>query len=181
MRNLRFTKGKVGLRRITALSVAAAGVAMVTAGVFPPQGAAARHRHNVARARVRVEQHALRVQGTEANDAIALRLAAGDPTVLQVDLGDNGTADFSFPRAAIKSISVEARGGNDRVRIDDANGTFTDAIPTRIAGGPGNDTIAGGVGRETLIGGPGNDTIDGNGGNDVSDLGPGDARLSGSG
>ena len=147
---------------------------MVTAAVFPAQGAAARHRHNVARARVRVEQHALRVQGTEANDAIALRLAAGNPTVLQVDLGDNGTADFSFPRAAIKSISVEARGGNDRVRIDDANGTFTDAIPTRIAGGPGNDTIAGGVGREMLIGGPGNDTIDGNGGNDVSDLGPGD-------
>ena len=174
MRNLRFTKGKVGLRRIAALSVAAAGVAMVTAAVFPAQGAAARHRHNVARARVRVEQHALRVQGTEANDAIALRLAAGNPTVLQVDLGDNGTADFSFPRAAIKSISVEARGGNDRVRIDDANGTFTDAIPTRIAGGPGNDTIAGGVGREMLIGGPGNDTIDGNGGNDVSDLGPGD-------
>jgi Ca2+-binding RTX toxin-like protein len=114
------------------------------------------------------------VRGTEANDAIALRLAAGNSAVVQVDLGDNGSADFSFPRAAIKSISVKARGGNDRVRIDDSNGAFTNAIPTRIDGGPGNDTIAGGAGPETLNGGPGNDTIDGNGGNDVSYLGAGD-------
>ena len=114
------------------------------------------------------------MRGTEANDAIALRLAAGNPAVVQVDLGDNGSADFSFPRAAIESISVKARGGNDRVRIDDSNGAFTNAIPTRIDGGPGNDTIAGGAGPETLNGGPGNDTIDGNGGNDVSDLGAGD-------
>ena len=119
-------------------------------------------RHQLERARARLDHHALRVRGTEANDAIALRLAAGNPAVVQVDLGDNGSADFSFPRAAIKSISVKARGGNDRVRIDDANGAFTNAIPTRIDGGPGNDTIAGGAGAETLNGGPGNDTIDGN-------------------
>jgi Ca2+-binding RTX toxin-like protein len=60
------------------------------------------------------------------------------------------------------------------VRIDDTHGAFTNTIPTRIDGGPGNDTIAGGAGAETLNGGPGNDTIDGNAGNDVSDLGPGD-------
>jgi Ca2+-binding RTX toxin-like protein len=124
--------------------------------------------------RARLAHHNLRVQGTEGNDAITLRLATGNPGILQVDLGDNGTADFSFRRAAIRRISIETRGGNDRVRIDDTNGAFTDAIPTRIDGGTGNDTIAGGVGRETLIGGLGNDTIDGNGGNDVSDLGPGD-------
>ncbi|MGZ4333146.1 MAG: calcium-binding protein [Gaiellaceae bacterium] len=174
MRNLRFTKGKVGLRRLAALSVAAAGVAVATAAVYPAQGAAARHRHHIVRAHVRLEHHALRVDGTRANDAIALRLAAGNPTVVQVDLGDNGSADFSFPRAAIASISIEGHGGNDRLRIDDMNGAFTDTIPTRIDGGPGNDTIAGGAGRETLQGGPGNDRIDGNGGNDVSDLGPGD-------
>ena len=91
-----------------------------------------------------------------------------------MDLGDDGSADFSFPRAAIESISVEARGGDDRVRIDDTNGAFTDTIPTTIGGGPGNDTITGGAGAEALNGGSGNDTIDGKGGNDVSDLGSGD-------
>ena len=169
---------KVGLRRVATRWVVAAGV--ITVAAFPAQGAAARHRHHhpqhhrVARTHVQVEHHALRVQGTDGSDAIALRLALGDPTVLQVDLGDDGSADFSFPRAAIETISIATHDGNDRVRIDDTNGVFTDTIPTRINGGPGNDTISGGAGRETLNGGSGSDTIDGNGGNDVSALGQGD-------
>ena len=163
------------VRRLGAFPVAAAAVvAIATAAAYPAQGAAAPQRHQLERAHARLAHHTLRVRGTGANDAIALRLAAGNPAVVQVDLGDNGSADFSFPRAAIDSISVKARGGNDRVRIDDTNGAFTNAIPTRIDGGPGNDTIAGGAGAETLNGGPGNDTIDGNAGNDVSDLGAGD-------
>jgi Ca2+-binding RTX toxin-like protein len=152
--------------------MAAAGlIAVATAATYPAQGIAARH--HLERAHVKLERRALLVRGTEANDSITLRLAAGDPAVLQVDFGNGRTAD-SFPRAAITSISVKARGGDDRVSIDDSNGVFTNAIPTRIAGGPGNDMIAGGAGGETLNGGPGNDRIDGNGGNDVSDLGPGD-------
>jgi Ca2+-binding RTX toxin-like protein len=163
------------VRRLGALPLAAAAVvAIATAAAYPAQGAAARNRHNLEPAHVRLAHHTLRVRGTEANDGIALRLAAGNPAVVQVDLGDNGSADFSFPRAAIERISIKARGGNDRVRIDDGNGAFTNAIPTRIDGGPGNDAIAGGAGPETLKGGPGNDTIDGNGGNDLSDLGAGD-------
>ena len=143
------TKVTEQVRRLGVWPVAAAAVvAVATAAVYPAQGAAALHRHHVKHVRsARLEHHTLRVQGTEGNDAIALRLAAGNPGVVQVDLGDNGSADFSFPRAAIKTISIEARGGNDRVRIDDKNGAFTDAIPTRIDGGPGNDTIAGGAGR----------------------------------
>jgi hemolysin type calcium-binding protein len=171
MKNLRLTKGAVGPGRL--LWMVAAGVA-VAAAIFPAQGAAARNRHNFQPTHAQLAHHTLRVRGTNGNDVIALRLAAGNPAVIQVDLGDNGTADSSFPRAAIDSISVRARDGADRVRIDDTNGAFTNAIPTRISGGPGNDTIAGGAGQETLNGGPGNDTIDGNGGNDVSDLGPGD-------
>jgi Ca2+-binding RTX toxin-like protein len=174
MTNLRFTKGTVRLRRVAALSAAAAGVAVAAAAAYPAHGAAAPHRHRLGPARVRLDHRTLRVEGTEANDAIALRLAAGNPAVVQVDLGDDGSADFSFPRAAIDRIRVEARGGDDRVRIDDTDGAFTNAIPTTIDGGPGNDTISGGAGAETLIGGPGNDTIDGKAGNDVSDLGPGD-------
>jgi Ca2+-binding RTX toxin-like protein len=153
--------------------VAAVGVVAVAA-LVPARVAAAPPPDGSGPAQVRLEHHTLRVRGTEANDAIALRLASGDSGVVQVDLGDNGSADFSFPRAEIDTIRVEARGGDDRVRIDDSNGKFTDTIPTRIDGGPGNDTIAGGAGAETLLGGPGNDTIDGNAGNDVSDLGPGD-------
>jgi RTX calcium-binding nonapeptide repeat (4 copies) len=168
-------KSTVRLRRFAVLPVAALGlVAVATAAAYPTQGAAARHHHRLSTAGARLEHHTLRVRGTEANDSIALRLAAGNPAVVQVDLGDDGSADFSFPRAAIERISVNARGGDDRVRIDDSNGAFTNTIPTRIDGERGNDTIAGGTGAEALNGGPGNDTIDGNGGNDISDLGPGD-------
>ena len=174
MTNLRFTKDTVRVRRVAALSAAAAVIAVATAAAYPAQGAAAPHRHHLEPARVQLDHHTLRVKGTEANEAIALRLAAGNSAVVQVDLGDDGSADFSFPRAAIQKIRIEGRGGDDRLRIDDTNGAFTNTIPTRIDGGPGNDTIAGGAGAEALIGGPGNDTIDGNAGNDVSDLGPGD-------
>jgi Ca2+-binding RTX toxin-like protein len=153
--------------------MAAAGVALAAA-ILPAQGAAAPNRHQLEPSHVGLAHQTLRVRGTEANDAIALRLASGDPGIVQVDLGDNGSADFSFRRAAIERISIEARGGDDRVRIDDTSGVFTNDIPTRIDGGPGNDTIAGGAGAETLLGGNGNDRIDGNGGNDVSNLGPGD-------
>jgi len=174
MTNLRFPKGTARLRRVAALSAVVAGVAVATAAAYPAQGAAAQHRHRLVQPRVRLEQQTLGVRGTNANDAIALRLAAGNAAVIQVDFGDNGSADFSFPRAAVGTIRVAAHGGADRLRIDDTNGAFTNAIPTTIDGGPGNDTIAGGAGAETLIGGPGNDTIDGNAGNDVSDLGSGD-------
>jgi Ca2+-binding RTX toxin-like protein len=174
MMNLRLTKA-VRIWSLAVLPVAAAAVvAVATAAAYPAQGAAAGQRHQLERATARLAHHTLRVRGTEANDAITLRLAAGNPAVVEVDLGDNGSADFSFPRAAIESISVKARGGNDRVRIDETNEAFTNAIPTRIDGGPGNDTIAGGAGPEALSGGSGNDTIDGNAGNDVSDLGAGD-------
>ena len=116
---------------------------------------------------------ALTIKGTNASERIALRLAMGDPGVLQVDVGDDGSADFSFARADVAKIALDARGGNDAVRIDESNGVFTDSIPTTIDGGDGNDTLAGGSGAETLRGGRGNDTIDGNKGTDIGLLGAG--------
>jgi Ca2+-binding RTX toxin-like protein len=172
MTNLRLKKVTVRPERLLpamAVAAAAAAIALVLA-----QGAAARPSHHVEPGQVRLEHHTLHVKGTEANDAIALRLAAGNSNVVQVDLGDNGSADFSFPKAAIEKIRLEGRGGDDSLRIDDTNGAFTTTIATRIDGGRGNDTIAGGAGSEALIGGPGSDRIDGNAGNDTSDLGPGD-------
>src|SRR5439155_21719147 len=78
-----------------------------------------------------------------------------------------------FASNEIAKIIINAKGGNDLVRIDESNGLFTDSIPTTIDGGNGNDTIAGGKGIEKLLGGRGNDSIDGNGGNDVARLGAG--------
>src|SRR6266498_1554667 len=115
----------------------------------------------------------LTIVGTEASDKIALRLQTGQPGVLQVDVGDDGSADFSFARERVATIAVDAAAGGDLVRIDESNGSFTDTTPTTIDGGDGNDTIAGGKGNETLLGGRGNDSIDGNGGNDLALLGPG--------
>ncbi|HEX6680411.1 MAG TPA: hypothetical protein VF063_07175 [Gaiellaceae bacterium] len=114
------------------------------------------------------------ILGTAASDKIALRLRAGHPDTIQVDVGDDGSANFSFKRKKIAKIVVEGLAGDDLIRIDENNGVFTDTIPTTIDGGTGNDTIAGGSGAETLIGGDGNDVVDGNKGNDTGQLGSGD-------
>jgi predicted lipoprotein with Yx(FWY)xxD motif len=116
----------------------------------------------------------LSIEGTSGADKLALRLKAGDAQTLQVDVGDNGSADFSFDRKKIAKIAIQTQNGDDSVRIDESNGVFTDTIPTTIDGGPGNDTIAGGSGNETLIGGDGNDVVDGNKGSDTALLGAGD-------
>jgi Ca2+-binding RTX toxin-like protein len=116
----------------------------------------------------------LTVGGSNADERIALRLKAGDPGTLQVDFGDDGSAEFEFARAGVTRITVDAGGGNDSVRIDEANGVFTDSIPTTLDGGAGNDNLAGGSGAETLIGGYGNDRMDGNRGNDRAFMGAGD-------
>jgi Ca2+-binding RTX toxin-like protein len=116
----------------------------------------------------------LRVKGTNASDKIALRLKAGEPGILEIDVGDDGSADFSFGRADIAEIAVKAGPGDDLVRIDESNGVFTDSTPTTIDGRLGDDTLLGGRGSETLLGGSGNDLIDGNGGNDVAFMDAGD-------
>ena len=117
------------------------------------------------------------VKGTGASDRLALRLRTGDPSKIEVDVGDNGSADATFARNKVKRIRVKAGRGNDQVRIDDANGAFTNAIPTRIDGQGGNDALRGGAGAEKLNGDAGADTIDGNGGNDTANLGAGDDRF----
>jgi Ca2+-binding RTX toxin-like protein len=119
-----------------------------------------------------VQNGTLTVLGDGSSGKLALRLDPASPDTLQVDVGDDGTADFSFDRTTFTAISVRARGGDDQVRIDQSGGTFTDEAVT-IDGGKGNDTLLGGDGPDTLIGGTNNDTVDGNRGNDVAFLGPG--------
>ena len=67
----------------------------------------------------------LSIEGTKRSDRIALRLQAGDPGVLQLDVGDDGSADFDFARdrhrdesssmpmtATISSASTRATGSS---------------------------------------------------------------------
>jgi Ca2+-binding RTX toxin-like protein len=128
--------------------------------------------------RATVKHHMLSVKGSSHGDAIALRLKAGDPSRIQVDVGDDTSADFTFARGDVSTINVKGGNRNDSIRVDDANGAFTDSIPTTITGGPGSDTLQGGqvqvaAENETFNGGPGNDLVDGGKGNDTAYLGEG--------
>ena len=123
--------------------------------------------------KARVVDGTLRVSGTPFADQIALRVSP-DRTQLQVDAGDDGTADATFDLNSFNAIVVKAGRGNDLVRLDTANGAFTTGTPTFVYGGKGDDTLIGGSGNETFFGGSGNDFVDGNGGADTAFLGAGD-------
>jgi Ca2+-binding RTX toxin-like protein len=158
------------IRFKTARAVWVVALTAVLAGVAAAPGQAS-HPPKYKKPTLRYGE--LTINGTKASDKLALRLKAGDPATLQIDIGDDGSANFSVARSDVTKITVSAKAGNDVVRIDESNGAFTDTIPTKIDGGSGDDTIAGGKGVETLLGGQGRDSIDGNGGNDRALLGPG--------
>ena len=120
-----------------------------------------------------VSNGTLIITGNGASDQLALRLQAGVPTMLQVDVGDDGSADFSFDRATFDAITVDAGSGDDTVRIDEVNGVFTDTETTTIDGQGDDDTLLGGSGAELLLGGAQDDLVDGNRGNDIGILGTG--------
>jgi Ca2+-binding RTX toxin-like protein len=119
-----------------------------------------------------VSNDTLTVTGDSGDDRIALRLAGGAPGTLQVDFGDDGSAEHSFDRSTFSRIEVFAGSGDDRFRVDQTNGTLTDEALT-VDGGNGHDTLDGGDGVELFIGGNGNDVVDGNRGNDTALLGNG--------
>jgi hypothetical protein len=169
--------------RLAASAVAVAAVVAGAAGTAAGQGNASppmrahmasyAHRSSEFK-RPKLKHGLLTIKGTNADDKLALRLRAGEPGVLQVDVGNDGSPEFNFRREDIARIAVDARRGDDLVRIDESNGAVNDGIPTTIDGGAGNDSLAGGSGAETLRGGDGNDSIDGNKGADVAFMGAGD-------
>ncbi len=148
----------------------AAVLAAAVAALIAPAGASARPPGVSAE----LDNGTLHVYGGDRPNAVSLRLKQGDSSRLQVDAGDNGSADFSFARTDVDAISIRMGNGRDHVRIDDSNGSFTDSIPTTIAGGNGDDTLEGGQGVEVFRGGNGDDFVDGGKGNDRADLGRGD-------
>jgi len=123
--------------------------------------------------KAQIKQGVLVVSGTAAGDDIALRLQSGDPTQLEVVTQD-GLVGHNLRRDRFDSILVGAGDGNDLVRIDEANGAFTDTEDTTLAGEDGNDDLRGGSHVERFSGGPGADSVDGNQGADVASLGSGD-------
>jgi hypothetical protein len=120
-----------------------------------------------------VANDTLTVMGTSASDRLALRLAAGDTNTLQIDFGDDGSADASFDRRTFSTINVSLLGGDDQFRVDQVNGAFADEALT-VDGGNGDDTMLGGDGNEAFVGGDGRDFVDGNKGHDTAFLGSGE-------
>ena len=146
----------------------AVAVAAIAASIAVPVAAA------TPTVKATVTDGTLRISGSPHADKIVLRLNALDANQLQVDVGDDGSADRTFDIATLRAIDVEAGNGNDTVRIDQVNGAFTTRLATRIDGENGDDTLIGGSGNEILVGGRGDDFVDGNGGADTAFLGKGD-------
>jgi Ca2+-binding RTX toxin-like protein len=123
---------------------------------------------------VAVKKRTLTITGNAADDRLALRAR---PRKLEIDVGDNGTANFLARRRRFDRIRVRAGAGDDRIRIDESKIVFTNQTRITLDGGRGADTLLGGRGAEKLIAGDGNDLVDGRRGNDTGRLGPGDDRF----
>jgi Ca2+-binding RTX toxin-like protein len=148
-------------RRALATGAFAGALIAATLGLTAGQASAA--------TTAQVKAGTLEITGDATSEKLAL--TATSATTLVVDVGEDGTADFSFDRSTFTAINVSARGGDDQVDIvRGGGGTLANVT---IDGGAGDDTLRGGDGADTLIGGTGNDTVDGNLGADVAQLGGG--------
>ena len=94
----------------------------------------AKHKKPKPKVRGHVSKKVLTVIGTARGETIVLRLKAGKPHRLQVDVGNNGSAEWEVNRNRFDRIFVFALGGDDRVLIDEANGVFTDTEATTLSG-----------------------------------------------
>jgi Ca2+-binding RTX toxin-like protein len=137
----------------------------------------------------------LLVTGTESKDAIVVTLAEGgegaDGT-LRVSVNKEQS---SFPADAVKTITINALGGNDKITVSEKIASFykgvtvdagagNDSVTTGsgndvVVGGAGNDTLAGGDGDDFVFGGDGNDKLTGGDANDYLDGGAGNDALAG--
>jgi hypothetical protein len=119
---------------------------------------------------VRIDNRQLIVTGTDRADQIAVRVVAADNTVLEIDFGNDGTAEDTVKVADFGQLLVNSLRGDDDVRID--FGTRVQPF-TVVDTGDGDDVVAGGSGNELFRTGNGNDVVDGNRGADTALLGNG--------
>ena len=117
----------------------------------------------------RIDNRQLIVTGSDRADQIALRVPASDPTVLEIDFGNDGTDD-TVKLADFGQLLVDSLRGDDDVRID-----FGSQVQpfTVVDTGSGDDVVAGGSGNELFRTGTGSDVVDGNRGADTALLGTG--------
>jgi hypothetical protein len=100
--------------RLAAWAVAVAAAVTPAAGTAAADGDAAPARKadtgSYLRKKFRhpkLSRGLLTIEGTEVQDKITLRLQTGQPAVLQVDVGDDGSSDFSFKRRKIARIAID--------------------------------------------------------------------------
>src|SRR5438045_8730046 len=99
--------------RLAASAVAVAAVIAGATGIVAGQGNAAAPNKadgpskNTGPEHAKLKHGLLKVKGTRASDAIALRLKAGDPGTLQVDFGDDGATDLSSAGNELPQVPVE--------------------------------------------------------------------------
>jgi hypothetical protein len=152
-----------GLSAIAVTAVAASiAVSVAGAAAANPVGTAV------------VDTGQLIVTGTGNADQIALRVPAANTAVVEVDFGNDGTAEHTVPRADFGQILVNSLRGDDTVRID--YGAEVQPF-TIVDTGSGDDTVFGGSGAELFRTGSGDDVVDGNRGNDTALLGDGNDEF----
>jgi hypothetical protein len=109
----------------------------------------------------------LSVRGTEAADHISIYQQGESVFVLEFNRSANL---LTIPAAQLRSIIVEAGGGNDVVDIGGRTRPSANlrplTVPATVNGGAGTDIIYGANGNDTLRGGSGNDYVYGGSGND---------------
>jgi Ca2+-binding RTX toxin-like protein len=133
----------------------------------PPNRAVAKPAKTKPKVKASIRRGQLNVLGTAAKNRITLRLKPGNRSRLQVDVGANGSAEFTFKRSAFNRIAVHGAAGADALSINERYGVFTNTEATSLFGDAGNDLLRGGSAAERLFGGSGNDTIDGKRGSDL--------------
>jgi hypothetical protein len=100
---------------VTPLRTALAAVVVIVGAALIAQAAEAAYT-------VEVRNQTLRITGNAASDRLALRVSPGAADTLQVDVRDDGSADFEVARDSFERIRVTAGAGNDQVRIDESGG-----------------------------------------------------------
>ena len=120
----------------------------------------------------RVFEGRLIVIGTGAGETISVTTgaSASGPTLI---VHRTGRSDVAFPAGSVTSIRIEGMGGDDTLRLGNADGSAAPNLPARLVGGGGNDILVGGPADDTLSGGPGINSLDGAAGRDVLNGGGG--------
>jgi len=104
----------------------------------------------------------LRIRGTNGADVIVVALDATDSSKLDVTV--NGAVTQVDVAQVTRGIRVDARGGNDDIRVDQTNGAISIAL--NVQAGSGDDTVVGGAGDDRIDGSSGNDVLEGEAGDD---------------